>query len=87
MARFIKVRTANIWSMGDKNVRLDLDRIVAYQALRSPQNVISIDLDEGTSYHIPYSEQLIAYLDRELRVKDIENVDTRTDAEYFAQEG
>lgn len=86
MARFMKIRTSDYSFKGDTDVRLDLDRIVAYQAFEFSQ-MISIDLDDGTTFHVPYSEKLIAYLDRELRVKDIENVDTRTDAEYFAEEG
>lgn len=86
MARFIKVRTANIWSKGDVDVRLDLDKITGYQPDPGAAMVTFI-LSGDDVYNVPYSEQLVAYLDRELRVKDIENVDTRTDAEYFAQEG
>lgn len=86
MARFIKVRTANIWSKGDVDVRIDLDKIVGYEP-NSNAAVVTFILSGDDVYNVPYSEKLIAYLDRELRVKDIENVDTRTDAEYFTQEG
>lgn len=86
MARFIKIRTSDYDSKGDVDVRLDLDRIVAYQPDPDAAMVTFI-LSGDDVYNVPYSEKLIAYLDRELRVKDIENVDTRTDAEYFAEEG
>lgn len=90
MARFIKVRrvqhTSTAPASPDTDVRIDLDKIVGYQPDPGAV-VVTFILAGGDSYHVPYSEKLIAYLDRELRVKDIENVDTRTDAEYFAQEG